>query len=690
MPVPEVSQPRKLGPFLIGRKLGAGGMATVYAAREETQHVRRLVALKLLAPNIAGDDAEHRAFMREAEIATRLEHPNIVRIFDVGEFDGTMFLAMELVHGTSVSALLKAAKGPVPLPIAVRLVSDVAGALHHAHELADPNHGPLGVVHQDVSPQNVLVSYDGAVKLVDFGVARLGSFEGSRTETLRGKPSYASPEQIAGKHIDRRTDVFALGIIAWELLTGERLFRRDTSAATYLAVIQAPIPYVREKNADVPAVVADQIAKALERERDARFKSAEAFRMAFEDAAKQAGVAAATKDELAAWTKKLVPPAFERAELDQEIVSGGAAKPLPLGGVPGAPALAAAMPSPKILEADVPDLDLPIGDAMANTPTKPVPKPTASAPPVPDIQMPRSPSAPDLAPPSGRGSTPSARQSSPALRPSGSMPQARPQSSPGLTSSARMQQAIDISHHDGTDDFDMEIEREGATMSSLQPSSGQIALTSAAPKRYHAPPPAHRVASAGFELAAERKGARPTHHDDYEPSATAKVVAIVVPLLAFAGTAGALVRFAHRAGGLSMTAPLPHAFDGTSAAHSGGVALTSLALALVVGGVGLKVHPRSWALVGSGGAMLVTALAMVTVTLASTGENPMPPDGVLLLPYLVPLSLAALALGIGGRGRQLMLDEAIGKRIAGVPVAALAGAIAFLAFEVSRLSSLLR
>lgn len=247
--------------------------------------------------------------------------------------------------------------------------------------------------------------------------------------------------------------------------------------------------------------------------------------------------------------------------------------------------------------------------------------------------------------------------------------------------------SIDMDLHQGADDFDMEIERESATASAMQASSHQAANATA--NRYNAPPPPHRIASAGFELAAERKGLRPSDEEDYEPGAFAAFAAFAVPLVAFAGAVAALVKLAHHADGISMTGLLPRAFDGTSAAQSGAVALASLALSMFVGGVGLKLHPRSWALVASGGAMLVTALAMVTVTLASTGENPIPPDGVLLLPYLVPFAVLALGLGVVGRARQLMLRESIGNKLAGVPVAAIGGAIAFVAFELSKLASLL-
>lgn len=576
---------RRIGPFTVGRKLGAGGMATVYAARVDGAKPGELLALKVLAPNIANDDAERRAFLREAAIATRVDHPNIVKTFHVGEYDGHMVLSMELVHGVPLGELQKTTTAPAPLDIALRLACDVARALHAAHELVDAQRGPLGLVHQDVSPHNILVGYDGVTKLVDFGVARLGMLEGSRTESLKGKPSYASPEQINGKNIDRRTDVFALGVVLWELLTGERLFRRDTNAASYLAVLHDPIPDVRTKNPSVPAPIAAVVARALDRDRDARFPTADAFRAAI-DAARGERIPEASVDEIAFWVAQLVAPKLTFPELLRELEA-----------------------SPPPADAVVPDLDVPAPASRR--------MPVAAAP----------------APP------------------------------PAASSDA--------------DDFDMEIERDG--------SLAALAAVHSAPSVRRAPVAA---ASSGLEVAHRRATAsEPRRTWDDEPSAGARIAGYAVTAVLFASAAAGLAKLAHRHGGRAVTSVLPHAFDGTSAAEAGVVSGVMLVVALVLGFAGLRMRPRSWAVVVSGGAMLLASLAMVTVTLVSTEDNPSPPDGALLLPYVVPLALIALALGIAGRAARLFAAEGAGAKAGAVPVALVAGALAFLAVETSPLAS---
>jgi hypothetical protein len=198
-----------------------------------------------------------------------------------------------------------------------------------------------------------------------------------------------------------------------------------------------------------------------------------------------------------------------------------------------------------------------------------------------------------------------------------------------------------------------------------------------------------RPSNAGLELGAPlRRSART------EPSARraevgflAKLLGTVIALVLLGGTAAALFRFVHHPGGRSLTALLPHAFDGLSATDSGAVAIVALVVAVTVIFVGLRLKPHAWFVVLSGGALLLLALAMVTVTLASTGDNPTPPDGVLLVPYLAPAALVLLALGIAGRAGRIMAGARGARRLGGAPLAVLAGALAFLAFEVSGLAS---
>jgi serine/threonine-protein kinase len=312
---------RRCGSYLLGRRIGAGGMATVFAARQQgPRGVGRLVAVKVMSAALGGHPKFQKMFLREASIATRLEHPNVVRVYEVGENDGDAFLAMELVHGVSLSALQHASPDEVPLPIALRIVCDVARGVHAAHELRGLDGAPLGLVHQDVSPHNVMVGYDGSVKLLDFGVARIGALDASRTETVRGKPSYLAPEQINLGRLDRRVDVFSLGIILHELCVGSQLFRRETPAATFLAVLHDPIPDVRALRAEVPEGIAQVVARALRRAPEERFETAEQMRSALADACARSSLGMAGDAELGAWAAGRIAPELMPQQLEREIV----------------------------------------------------------------------------------------------------------------------------------------------------------------------------------------------------------------------------------------------------------------------------------------------------------------------------------------------------------------------------------
>lgn len=278
---PSNRRPRRLGAYVLGRRIGAGGMATVFAARQTgPRGVGRVVAVKVMSTALAGDAVLQEAFVREATLATRIEHPNVVRTYEVGEVDGEIFIAMELVLGQTLSALQKSV-GAAPIAVALRIVSDVARGLHAAHELRDADGAPLGVVHQDVTPHNVIVGYDGVSKLLDFGVARVQATDGSRTEHIRGKPAYLAPEQLELGRIDRRTDIFSLGIVLYELLTGKRCFSLDGSMTrAILARVNDEVRDVRDTRPDVPAAVAAVVAKAMRLNPDERFQTAEELRRA--------------------------------------------------------------------------------------------------------------------------------------------------------------------------------------------------------------------------------------------------------------------------------------------------------------------------------------------------------------------------------------------------------------------------
>jgi hypothetical protein len=320
------SQPRsrRHGAYLLGRVIGSGGMATVFAARQAgPKGVGRLVAVKVMSTALAADPTSQRAFLREATIATRIEHPNVVRTYEIGEVDGEIFIAMELVHGESLANLQKGA-GPVPLAIALRIVSDVARGLHAAHELTDREGKILGLVHQDVTPHNIVVGYGGTCKLLDFGVARMALSDGSRTETVRGKPAYLAPEQLLLERIDRRTDLFALGVVFHELLTGQRLFPHDSVMTRAILTRSEVVPDVREICPDIPAPIADVVGKALRPTPEERFESADAMRRAMNSARIACGIEEADDADVATWARARLAPPWTLVELEQEIFDAGA------------------------------------------------------------------------------------------------------------------------------------------------------------------------------------------------------------------------------------------------------------------------------------------------------------------------------------------------------------------------------
>lgn len=295
-------------------------MATVLAARQEGPGgVGRLVAVKLIAPGLAQDASFEKMFLREARIAARLEHPNIVRVYDVREVEGELLLTMEFVHGATLASLREHLAGPIPPAIALRIVTDVARGLHAAHDARDQEGRLLGLVHQDVSPQNVMVGYDGGSRLLDFGVARIAAEDASRTDTVRGKPSYLAPEQLGGERLDRRTDVFALGIVLYEALTGERLFRRETLVETHLAIAAHHGLDRAAMAGRVPPALVEVLDRALRRAPEARWESADALRRALESAAEASGIVLAADAQVAAWTRATCPPASDPGELEREI-----------------------------------------------------------------------------------------------------------------------------------------------------------------------------------------------------------------------------------------------------------------------------------------------------------------------------------------------------------------------------------
>jgi serine/threonine-protein kinase len=277
---------KRLGRYQIIGRLATGGMAEVYLALSgELPGFRTLVVVKRILPHLASNAQFIRMFLDEARLAALLDHPNIVRIIEVGHDGEDYFLVMELVQGKPLSAVLrKAAREHRPPGAALTsfLISQAAHGLAYAHTLTDGDNRPLGVVHRDVSPQNVLISFEGAVKMIDFGVARaFGRVAHTSPGGLKGKIDYMSPEQASAEEVDHRADVFALGVVLWEALTGRRLFRRETELATMRAIVDDPIPHPSEMAEIAPELDAI-VMRALRKRKDARFASANEMAVALE------------------------------------------------------------------------------------------------------------------------------------------------------------------------------------------------------------------------------------------------------------------------------------------------------------------------------------------------------------------------------------------------------------------------
>jgi serine/threonine protein kinase len=252
-------------------------MAELFLARGGEGN--RLVVLKKILPTNAENPRFVRLFMDEARLVAGLDHPHIARVYDTGTADGGYYFTMEYIHGQDVRTVLRRTDRQgdrFPIKFGVLVARDIASALHYAHERRGTNGELLGIVHRDVSPSNVLVSYEGATKLVDFGVAKAAtSSTKTRTGALKGKISYMSPEQARGGAIDRRSDIFSLGILLWEMATTRRLFKAENDLATIQMIINTPAPAPSSMNPECTPALDKVILKALSPTVEARYQTAE-------------------------------------------------------------------------------------------------------------------------------------------------------------------------------------------------------------------------------------------------------------------------------------------------------------------------------------------------------------------------------------------------------------------------------
>ena len=277
----------QLGKYQLLAVLGRGGMAEVFLALSRgAMGFDKLAVIKRLRPGLADDESFRTMFLDEARLAARLNHPNVVHTYEVGEHEGVYYIAMEYLEGQPLNKIAHEAqkRGQPLMPVvAARIISDALLGLHHAHTLKDFDGKPLGIVHRDISPHNLFVTYEGMTKVVDFGIAKAAM---SSTETevgvLKGKVAYMSPEQATSAPLDARSDVFAMGIVLWELLTQRRLMTGDSAASTIHRLLTAPIPPASSMRVDVAPTLDAILERALAKDPRARFPSALAMREALE------------------------------------------------------------------------------------------------------------------------------------------------------------------------------------------------------------------------------------------------------------------------------------------------------------------------------------------------------------------------------------------------------------------------
>ncbi|MEM9188201.1 MAG: serine/threonine-protein kinase, partial [Myxococcota bacterium] len=280
-PLPDVlNLPRPFGEYTLLRRLAVGGMAEVYIAKAKgIGGFERLVAIKVIHPRFSEDDHFVQMLVEEAKISVLLSHHNIVQCFDLGRIDETYFIVMEYIEGADAYRTLRKAKGQsltLDFDICSFVVSKVCSALDYAHRKRDAEGRPLNIVHRDVSPQNVLLSYGGDVKLVDFGIAK-AAMRGGQTEAgvIKGKYYYMSPEQAWGDPMDHRSDIFSAGIVLYELLTGQMLYQEESIPLLLDRVRKAEIPAPTARRGDIPAELSNITMKALAKEPEDRYQSAQ-------------------------------------------------------------------------------------------------------------------------------------------------------------------------------------------------------------------------------------------------------------------------------------------------------------------------------------------------------------------------------------------------------------------------------
>jgi serine/threonine-protein kinase len=298
------------GRYEIIRTIASGGMAVVHLGRAlGVGGFERLVAVKVMHPHVASEPECVDMFLDEARLAARIRHPNVVGTIDVSEDELGVFLVMEYVEGPSFHAVLrelKKKKAERPLEVMLRIFIDALHGLHAAHELNDADGSPLNLVHRDVSPQNILIGVDGIARITDFGVARAETrLSTTQSGQIKGKFAFMAPEQVRMLPVDRRADVYAAGVLLWEILTGKKLVEADNELAIITQILTQKWQLPHEVNEAVPRPLSDACMRAMMASPDARYPTTAAFAEALEGAAKEAGIAIATARQVSTFIREL-------------------------------------------------------------------------------------------------------------------------------------------------------------------------------------------------------------------------------------------------------------------------------------------------------------------------------------------------------------------------------------------------
>ena len=335
--LPDSKTADEFGPYELYERLGLGGMATVYRAKKRgIEGFERSVALKRMLSHLAEDGSFVDSFIREAKVASLLQHPNIAQIYDFGRISGVYYIAMELVSGFDLRKLLRyanKANESIPLPVVLSILGELCDALDYAHGFVDEQGTHLQIVHRDISPSNLIVAHTGHLKVIDFGIAKASSRQ-LHTESglVKGKLGYMSPEAALGIPLTPVADIFSLGVVAWELVTASPLFSSRTDFETMRRIREADIVAPSRRNPSCPPELDRVILNALERDPDRRLPSAAAFRNALDDLAARAGVHANART-VAEWCTQYTQPGDSWAHS----ASSASGRRLPLPPAPEAP-----------------------------------------------------------------------------------------------------------------------------------------------------------------------------------------------------------------------------------------------------------------------------------------------------------------------------------------------------------------